>query len=159
VQDGSTRLVYEMVITNFSNNKYVLDAVEAKAGTAQFTFAGSALAGMIIPLGAWGQPDGSADRTVNGGRSLIVFLLLDLGNNKAPSTIEHSLHVLDDKSEAHAVVLAPLVVSNETPIGCLAAAPWRLDRWEFRQQQAGRSPSSSRACRRRACLAGAALCD
>jgi hypothetical protein len=30
VQDGSTRLVYEMVITNFSNNKYVLDAVEAK---------------------------------------------------------------------------------------------------------------------------------
>src|ERR1700726_2477593 len=55
VQDGSTRLVYEMVITNFSNDKYVLDAVEAKAGTAQFTFAGSALAGMIIPLGAWGN--------------------------------------------------------------------------------------------------------
>src|SRR5713226_1556720 len=48
VQDGSTRLVYEMVITNFSNDKYVLDAVEAKAGTAQFTFSGSALAGMII---------------------------------------------------------------------------------------------------------------
>jgi hypothetical protein len=125
VQDGSTRLVYEMVITNFSNNKYVLDAVEAKAGTAQFTFAGSALAGMIIPLGAWGQPDGSADRTVNGGRSLIVFLLLDLGNSKAPSTIEHSLHVLDDKSEAHAVVLAPLVVSNETPI--VVSPPLRGD--------------------------------
>jgi hypothetical protein len=125
VQDGSTRLVYEMVITNFSNNKYVLDAVEAKAGTAQFTFAGSALAGMIIPLGAWGQPDGPADRTVNGGRSLIVFLLLDLGNSKAPSTIEHSLHVLDDKSEAHAVVLAPLVVSNESPI--VVSPPLRGD--------------------------------
>ena len=78
VQDGSTRLVYEMVITNFSNNKYALDAVEAKAGTAQFTFAGSALAGMIIPLGAWGKPEDAADRTVDGGRSLIVFLLLDL---------------------------------------------------------------------------------
>jgi hypothetical protein len=125
VQDGSTRLVYEMAITNFSNNKYVLDAVEAKAGTAQFTFAGSALAGMIIPLGAWGQPDGPADRTVNGGRSLIVFLLLDLGNSKAPSTIEHSLHVLDDKSEAHAVVLAPLVVSNETPV--VVSPPLRGD--------------------------------
>jgi hypothetical protein len=38
VQDGSTRLVYEMLITNFSNNKYVLDAVEAKAGTANSHF-------------------------------------------------------------------------------------------------------------------------
>ena len=55
VQDGSTRLVYEMVITNFSNNKYALDAVEAKAGTAQFTFAGSVLAGMIIPLAHGGN--------------------------------------------------------------------------------------------------------
>src|SRR6202022_2084142 len=81
VQDGSTRLVYEMVITTFSNDNYVLDAVEAKAGTAQFTFAGPALAGMIIPLGAWGQPVGPADRTVDGGRSFIVFLLLDLGPN------------------------------------------------------------------------------
>lgn len=55
VQDGSTRLVYEMVITKFSNNKYVLDAVEAKAGTGQFTFGGSALAGMTVRLGAWGN--------------------------------------------------------------------------------------------------------
>jgi Peptidase family M23 len=116
VQDGSTRLVYEMVVTNFSNSKYVLDAVEAKAGTAQFTFAGSALAGMIIPLGAWGQPGGPADRTIDGGRGLIVFLLLDLGSSKAPGTIEHSLRVVDDKGEVHAVVLAPLVVSNESPI-------------------------------------------
>jgi Peptidase family M23 len=124
-QDGSTRLVYEMVITNFSNNKYVLDAVEAKAGTAQFSFAGSALAGMIVPLGAWGQPETLEDRTVNGGRSLIVFLLLDLGKSKAPGTIEHTLHVVDDKREAHAVVLAPLVVLNESPI--VVAPPLRGD--------------------------------
>jgi hypothetical protein len=114
VQDGSTRLVYEMVITNLSNNKYVLDAVEAKAGTAQFTF--SALAGMTVRLGARGQPEGAEDRTIDGGRSVIVFLLLDLGNSKAPSTIEHTLHIVDDKGDAHAVVLAPLVVSNESPI-------------------------------------------
>src|ERR1700736_5337281 len=125
VQDGSTRLVYEMVITNFSNDKYVLDTVEAKAGTAQFTFAGSALAGMIIPLGAWGQPGGPADRTINGGRSFIVFLLLDLGRNKAPGTIEHSLRVVDDKGEAHAVALAPLAVSNESPM--VVSPPLRGD--------------------------------
>jgi hypothetical protein len=125
VQDGSTRLVYEMLVTNFSNDKYVLDTVETKAGTAQFTFSGSALAGMIIPLGAWGKPGGPADRTIDGGRSLIVFLLLDLGSSKAPGTIEHLLRVVDDKGEAHAVVLAPLVVSNESPI--VVSPPLRGD--------------------------------
>ncbi|MFX5945206.1 hypothetical protein ABTE62_19115, partial [Acinetobacter baumannii] len=88
-------------ITNFSSNKYVLDAVEVKAGTAQFTFSDSALADMILPLGTRGQPGGPADRTVNGGRSVIVFLLLDLGSSKAPSAIEHSLRILDDKGETH----------------------------------------------------------
>jgi hypothetical protein len=125
VQDGATRLVYEMLITNFSNNKYILDAVEAKAGAAQFIFASSTLAGMITRLGVKGQPEGTADRTVDGGRSVIVFLLLDLGDSKAPSTIEHTLHVLDDKSEAHAVVLEPLVVSNESPI--VVSPPLRGD--------------------------------
>ena len=125
VQDGSTRLVYEMVITNFSNNKYALDAVDAKAGSARFTFAGPVLAGMTMPLGARGKAEDAADRTVDGGRSLIVFLLLDLGNSKAPSAIEHVLHVLDDKSEAHAVVPAPLVVSTENPI--VVSPPLRGD--------------------------------
>lgn len=116
VQDGSTRLVYEMVVTNFSKNKYTLDAVEAKAGAAQFTFSGSALADMIVPLGASGKSEGAADRTVDGGRSLMVFLLVDVGAGKAPGAIEHTLHVVDDKNETHVVVLAPLIVSNETPI-------------------------------------------
>ena len=52
VQDGSTRLVYEMVITNFSNSKFELSAIEAKAGAAQFEFDGRALADMIVALGA-----------------------------------------------------------------------------------------------------------
>jgi hypothetical protein len=82
---------------------------------------------MIVPLGAWEQPETPDDRTVNGGRSLIVFLLLDLGNSKAPGTIEHTLHVLDDKHEAHAVVLAPLVVSNESPI---VVAPPPRGEWD-----------------------------
>jgi hypothetical protein len=91
VQDGSTRLVYEMVVTNFSNNKYTLDAIEAKAGTSRFTFSGSSLADMIIPLGKTGVPEGVADRTVDGGRSLVIFLLLDFGAGKAPGAIEHAL--------------------------------------------------------------------
>ncbi len=125
VQNGATRLVYEMVITNFSNNAYVLDTVEAKAGAAQFTFAASDLASMIVRLGARGQPGSPTDRTIDGGRGVIVFLLLDLGNGSAPSTIEHTLHVLDDKNEAHAIQLAPLSVSNEAPI--VVAPPLRGD--------------------------------
>src|SRR6202022_1048977 len=74
VQDGSTRLVYEMLTTNFSNNKYVLDAVEAKAGTAKFTFSGSALAGIIIPLGAPGKPADAAPLSLD-GRAIFFFFL------------------------------------------------------------------------------------
>jgi hypothetical protein len=125
VQNGSTRLVYEMVITNFSNSKYVIDDVQATAGTAQFKFDGSALAGMIKRLGTSEQPEGPADRTVDGGRSVIVFLLLDLGNAKVPSAIDHTLHVLDDKNEGHVVVLSPLLVSNESPI--VVSPPLRGD--------------------------------
>jgi len=125
VQDGSTRLVYEMVITNFSNNKYLLDAVEADAGAARVTFSGSELADIVVRLGAWGQPHEPTDRTIDGDRSVIVFLLIDLGNRKAPSTIEHTLRVLDDKGAAHVVVLAPLVVSTESPIA--VAPPLRGD--------------------------------
>jgi murein DD-endopeptidase MepM/ murein hydrolase activator NlpD len=123
VQEGSTRLYYEMVITNVAKDSYVLEAVEAKAGATQTKFNGQALAAMIVRLGAWGQPESRADRTIEGGRGVIVFLALDLGKGKALSTIEHSLHVVDDKGEAHDVVLAPVPVSNESPI--VVAPPLR----------------------------------
>lgn len=125
VQDGSTRLVYEMLITNFSNNKFELDAIEAKAGTAKFAFTGQTLANLIIALGAWDKPVAPADRTLDAGRSIVIFLLLDLGTSKAPGVIEHTLHVVDDKSGAHTVVLAPLAVSSESPI--VVSAPLRGD--------------------------------
>jgi len=116
VQEGSTRLYYEMVITNVAKDSYVLEAVEAKAGATQTKFSGQALTAMIVRLGAWGQPESRADRTIEGGRGVIVFLASDLGKGKVPSTIEHSLHVVDGKGEAHDVVLAPVPVSNESPI-------------------------------------------
>src|SRR5215468_6133630 len=47
VQDGATRLYYEMVITNFANTSYKLDAVEATAGGTKTKFDGRALAQMI----------------------------------------------------------------------------------------------------------------
>src|SRR5271166_5613951 len=47
VQYGSTKLVYEMLITNFSKIAYVVDAIDAKAGDTQSKFAGAPLAAMI----------------------------------------------------------------------------------------------------------------
>jgi hypothetical protein len=125
VQYGSTRLVYEMVITNFSKRTYVLDAIEARAGETQFKFAGDLLAAMTIHLGAAAPKESPAVRTIEAGRSLMIFFLLDLGKDKAPNAIAQSLHVLDEKGEAHDIALAPLPVSDESPI--VVAPPLRGD--------------------------------
>ena len=123
VQDGSTRLVYEMQIVNYTKSAYVLDAVEAKAGETAATFRGPALEGMIRRFGLQGDPAGAANRTIEPGRGAIVFLMLDLGKAQAPPTIAHTLSVLDDKGEAHEMPLAPLAVSSERPI--VVGAPLR----------------------------------
>ena len=123
VQYGSTRLVYEMLITNFSKSAYVLDAIDAKAGAMQSKFSGKPLATMISHLGAPAPPEGPADRTIEAGRTVMIFFLLDMGDTTVPRAIEHSLHVLDDKGGAHDITLTPLPVANESPI--VVAPPLR----------------------------------
>src|SRR5271170_2723585 len=73
VQNGSTKLVYEMLITNFSKIAYVVDAIDAKAGEIQSKFAGAPLAAMIAHLGLTAQQESLADRKVQAGRSVLVF--------------------------------------------------------------------------------------
>jgi hypothetical protein len=115
IQNGTTRLYYEMVVTSFAPVSYTLDVVEATAGATKAKFDSQALSGMIRPLGA-AKPDGPADRSIAGGHSLIVFLELNLGKEKAPAAIEHSLRVLDDHGETHDVAIAPLAVSADHPV-------------------------------------------
>ena len=122
VQYGSTRLVYEMLVTNFSKRSYVLDSIDAKAGAAQSSFSGTALAGMIAHLGPWDPVAGPESRTIAAGRSLVVYFLLDLGHDKAPKAIEHTLHVTADDG-THAIALKPLEVLDEKPI--VVAPPLR----------------------------------
>jgi hypothetical protein len=123
VQYGATKLVYEMLVTNFSKRPYVLDTIDAKAGTAKFSFSGTALAGVISHLGPWDPVTGPESRTIAAGRSLVVYFLLDLGTEKAPPEIAHTLHVIGDDSSTHEIVLKPLVVSDEKPI--VVAPPLR----------------------------------
>ncbi len=121
VQYGSTRLVYEMLITNFSKIRYVIDAVDTKIGKMQSNFNGTPLEAMIAHLGV--PQEGVVGRTIEAGRSAIIFFMLDLGRTKAPRPIEHSLHVLDDKDGMHDITIAPLQVSDETPV--IVAPPLR----------------------------------
>ncbi len=123
VQNGATRLFYEMLITNFSKNAYVLDGIDAKAGDTQSKISGSALSPLIIHLGVAAPTDDSAARSIDGGRSVIVFLTLDFGKSPAPDTIAHTLHILANKDEPHNVVLAPLTVAHDAPI--VVAPPLR----------------------------------
>jgi hypothetical protein len=127
VQNGSTHLFYEMLITSFAKSAYVLDAVEANAGDTHSKFSGTTLSPLMIHLGAPAATDDLAGRTIESGRSVIVFLMLDLGKTGAKTgelgAIQNSLHVLDDKGEAHDIKLADLPVTNERPI--VVAPPLR----------------------------------
>jgi hypothetical protein len=123
VQYGSTRLVYEMLITNFSKVAYIVDAIDTKAGDIRSKFAGAPLAATIAHAGSTVPQEGPADRTVEAGRSIIVFFMLDIGRTKTPHAIEHSLHVLDDKGGAHDIALALLPVLDEPPV--VVAPPLR----------------------------------
>ena len=78
-------------------------------------FDGATLATMIRKLGASRSRRGKkgAERTIEGGRSAIVFLELDLGGRDAPASIAHVLHVTDDKGAEHEIKLAPLPVSRD----------------------------------------------
>jgi Peptidase family M23 len=123
IQYGATKLVYEMAVTNFSKRSYVFDTIEAKAGAAQFSFSGTALAGMMAHLGPWDPVAGPESRTIAAGRSLIVYFLLDLENEKAPPTIEHTLHVIADDGRTHDIALHAITVFSEKPI--VVAPPLR----------------------------------
>jgi hypothetical protein len=123
VQNGSTRLFYEMLITNFAKTAFVLDAVEAKAGDTQSKVSGATLAPLMIHLGAPAAKDDLAARTIESGRSVMIFFTLDLGKANAPGTVAHTLHVIGDKDDAHDIMLAPLPVVNEGPI--VVAPPLR----------------------------------
>ena len=83
MQYGSTRLVYEMLITNFSKSAYVLDAIDAKAGAMQTKFSGKPLATMISHLGVPAPAEGPADRTIEAGRTVMIFFLLDMGDTNS----------------------------------------------------------------------------
>jgi hypothetical protein len=115
-QDGTTRLYYEMAVTSFAAGRYVLDSIEAKAGNTRTKFEGAQLAALILRPGAAKTTEPADDRALESGRSFILFLELNLGTDKAPASIENTLHVRDDQGDVHDVVIAPLAISDQAPL-------------------------------------------
>jgi hypothetical protein len=115
VQSGATKLVYEMVLTNFVSSPYVIRSIEATAGPVRENFDAEALSSMMTRFDERGKAAASDPTTLAGGASAVVFLLLDLGAAKAPATIAHRIAVTDDKGEAHVIEPAPLAVSQARP--------------------------------------------
>jgi len=157
-QNGAMRLAYEMLITNFSKSSYFFDAIEARAGETQSKFAGGPLETMITHLGTPAQQRGAADRTIAAGRSMIVFFMLDLGQSRAPHAIEHLLHVLGDKGEGHDIAVAPLLVSDESPV---VVTPPLRGQWIAGDSLNNRPDAAHRRRyrRQRTRLARAAVCN
>ena len=85
VQDGSTRLVYEMAVSNYAKSRYVLETVEARAGGTRASFSGPTLTSMIVRFGSDGKPDMAKGGAIEGGGGAIIFLMLDLGKDQAPA--------------------------------------------------------------------------
>ena len=123
VQQGSTKLFYEMRITNFAPVSYVLEAIEITDGGTKAQVEGAALASMIRRLGTKPVGTKNEERVIEGGRSIVVFLELDLGGAPTSASIAHTLQVKDNKGVAHEIRLAPLPVSGDRPI--VVAPPLR----------------------------------
>src|SRR5438046_4705415 len=74
IQDGTARLVYEMVITNYIAVAYTLESISVDCGNRKFTYSGEVLNRMVRFAGE----SGSIARTLEiaGGRTAVVFFVL-----------------------------------------------------------------------------------
>jgi hypothetical protein len=90
LQDHSTRLYYEMVVTNFIPLDYQLESVEADAAAKRFIFTGDTLKGMTRIAGL--SADASHSLTIAAGRTVIIFMELDFDHPwEVPATIRNIL--------------------------------------------------------------------
>ncbi len=118
MQDGATKLVYEMVLTNFVNSRYVVDAIEARAGDADTTFGASALASMMHALrparrpAAGGRPHDPRRRPERGRLPDARSRKCEgAGADRASCSLSSTIN-----GETHQIEPAPLAVVAESPI-------------------------------------------
>lgn len=126
VQYGSTHLVYEMRLTNYSPEPYQIVSLDVAAGPRTFSFTADELKNMARILGR--KPPADASERIDGGSTAIIYLTLDLGHSpEIPAVIQHTLYFSSSAGERHALVAPPLNVSQQTPT--IVAPPLHGPNW------------------------------
>jgi hypothetical protein len=125
LQVGTQHLVYELLLTNFGSSPYTLDAIDVKAGERNVAFSSSDLQSLTRLLGD--KSGGSANETLDPGRSFVVFLTLDFDRaSEIPRTLQHTVHFMAEDKSAH-TISAELNVRQRAPI--IVQAPLRGSDW------------------------------
>ena len=89
IQHGTARLVYEMVITNYVPPAYTLESIEVDAGPKKFSYSGDVLKQMTRLAGE--APPLAQSRKLEGGRTIIIFFMLDFKHaSDIPTTLGHT---------------------------------------------------------------------
>jgi Peptidase family M23 len=126
IQHGTAWLVYEMVITNYIPPSYTLESIEVSAGARKFSYSGDTLKDMTRLAGA--AAPAAQSRTIEGGRTVIVFFALDFRRaSDIPAALDHTLHMRSPDGVEHALTVQPLVVQQRAPI--VVAPPLRGADW------------------------------
>jgi hypothetical protein len=126
MQEGSPRLVYEMLITNYPPSNYVVDSVDIGGSPAAITFSGTELTDMMRILGVSGPR--SASERIEGGRSAVVYIMLAFeSRDQVPTILMHTLHITASDGSKHALTTAPLRVSPRQAV--IVGAPLRGTGW------------------------------
>ena len=136
IQHGTAWLAYEMVITNYIPPTYTLDSIEVSAATRKFSYSGDTLKDMTRLAGA--AAPAAQSRTLEGGRTVIVFFALDFKRaSDIPATLVHTLQMRSPDGVEHALTIQPLAVQQCAPI--VVAPPLRGADWLARRFDAQRS--------------------
>jgi hypothetical protein len=126
IQYGAARLFYEMVITNYIRDAYVLESIDVDCGDRKVSYAGETLKAMVRFAGE------SRSRVetlrIGGGQTTVVFFMLQFDEvSKIPALLRHTLHFRSQDGVAHALSVQPLAVRPDAPI--LVGAPLHGSGW------------------------------
>lgn len=126
VQNGTPRLVYEMILSDYPPINYELDSIDVGAGSKKFSYSGAELQSMMRFLGE--KAPTATTRRIAGGQSVVVYFMLEFAKaGDVPDMLEHTLHFTSPDGVHHALAAQPLTAGKQAAV--VIAAPLKGDDW------------------------------
>jgi hypothetical protein len=126
VQNGSPRLVYEMLLSDYPPVNYELDSIDIAAGSKKFSYSGAELQSMMRFLGE--KAPTATTRRITGGQSAVIYFMLEFAKpGDVPDTLEHTLHLTSSDGVHHALADRSLAVGKQAAV--VIAPPLKGDDW------------------------------